>query len=27
MPQYDAIFVKPDGKVLYSNGLQDPSKH
>ena len=24
MPQYDAVFVRPDGKVLYSNGLQPP---
>jgi thiamine biosynthesis lipoprotein len=22
MPEYDAVFVKPDGKVLYSNGLR-----
>ena len=26
MPQYDAVFVCPDGKVLYSNGLQPPEK-
>jgi len=26
MPQYDAIFVTPDGKVLYSNGLAPPSQ-
>ena len=26
MPQYDAIFVTPDGKVLYSNGLAPPSR-
>jgi FAD:protein FMN transferase len=26
MPQYDAVFVCPDGKVLYSNGLQPPDK-
>ena len=25
-PQYDAVFVCPDGKVLYSNGLQPPDK-
>jgi len=24
MPQYDAVFVRPDGKVLYSNGLGPP---
>ncbi len=24
MPEYDAIFVTPDGRVLYSNGLQPP---
>src|ERR1700753_1430374 len=24
MPEYDAIFVTPDGKVLYSNGLAPP---
>ena len=24
MPQYDAIFVTPEGKVLYSNGLTPP---
>jgi FAD:protein FMN transferase len=24
MPQYDAIFVTPDGKILYSNGLAPP---
>jgi thiamine biosynthesis lipoprotein len=24
MPQYDAVFVCPDGKVLYSNGLHPP---
>ncbi|MDB6104803.1 MAG: FAD:protein transferase [Gammaproteobacteria bacterium] len=24
MPQYDAIFVTPEGKVLYSNGLAPP---
>jgi len=22
MPQYDAVFVRPDGRVLYSNGLR-----
>ena len=26
MPQYDAVFVCPDGKVLYSNGLSPPDK-
>ena len=25
MPQYDAIFVTPEGKILYSNGLAPPS--
>jgi thiamine biosynthesis lipoprotein len=25
-PQYDAVFVCPDGKVLYSNGLAPPDK-
>jgi thiamine biosynthesis lipoprotein len=25
LPQYDAIFVTPDGKVLYSNGLAPPA--
>lgn len=24
MPEYDAIFVTPDGRVLYSNGLAPP---
>jgi thiamine biosynthesis lipoprotein len=24
MPQYDAVFVCPDGRVLYSNGLAPP---
>jgi thiamine biosynthesis lipoprotein ApbE len=24
MPQYDAIFVTPEGKILYSNGLTPP---
>ncbi|HEY6484438.1 MAG TPA: FAD:protein FMN transferase [Steroidobacteraceae bacterium] len=24
MPEYDAIFVCPDGRVLYSNGLRPP---
>jgi thiamine biosynthesis lipoprotein len=24
MPQYDAIFVTPDGRILYSNGLAPP---
>jgi thiamine biosynthesis lipoprotein ApbE len=22
MPEYDAVFVLPDGRVLYSNGLR-----
>jgi thiamine biosynthesis lipoprotein len=26
MPEFDAIFVTPDGRVLYSQGLQDPSE-
>jgi len=26
MPQYDAIFVTPDGKILYSNGLASPEE-
>jgi FAD:protein FMN transferase len=26
MPQYDAVFVCPDGRVLYSNGLAPPDK-
>jgi thiamine biosynthesis lipoprotein len=25
MPEYDAVFVRPDGKVLYSNGLRPPT--
>jgi len=25
MPEYDAIFVTPDGRILYSNGLQPPA--
>ena len=25
MPEYDAVFVNPDGKVLYSNGLRPPA--
>jgi thiamine biosynthesis lipoprotein len=25
MPEYDAVFVTPDGKVLYSNGLRPPN--
>jgi hypothetical protein len=25
MPEYDAIFVTPEGKVLYSNGLAPPA--
>src|SRR5256886_13650681 len=24
MPEYDAVFVCPDGRVLYSNGLRPP---
>ena len=24
MPEYDAIFITPDGRVLYSNGLKPP---
>ncbi|HET9391770.1 MAG TPA: FAD:protein FMN transferase [Steroidobacteraceae bacterium] len=24
MPEYDAIFVTPDGRILYSNGLRPP---
>jgi thiamine biosynthesis lipoprotein len=24
MPQYDAVFVTPDGRILYSNGLAPP---
>jgi thiamine biosynthesis lipoprotein len=24
MPQYDAVFVTPEGKILYSNGLEPP---
>jgi FAD:protein FMN transferase len=24
MPEYDAVFVTPDGRILYSNGLQPP---
>jgi FAD:protein FMN transferase len=31
MPQYDAVFVTPEGKILYSNGLapppEAPAKH
>jgi thiamine biosynthesis lipoprotein len=26
MPEYDAVFVCPDGRVLYSNGLQPPQQ-
>ncbi|HET9331801.1 MAG TPA: FAD:protein FMN transferase, partial [Steroidobacteraceae bacterium] len=26
MPEYDAVFVCPDGRVLYSNGLRPPSE-
>jgi thiamine biosynthesis lipoprotein len=25
MPEYDAVFVTPEGKVLYSNGLRPPN--
>ena len=25
MPEYDAVFVLPDGRVLYSNGLRPPA--
>jgi thiamine biosynthesis lipoprotein len=25
MPEYDAIFVTPDGRILYSNGLRPPN--
>jgi thiamine biosynthesis lipoprotein len=25
LPEYDAVFVAPDGKVLYSNGLRPPA--
>jgi thiamine biosynthesis lipoprotein len=25
MPEYDAVFVCPDGRVLYSNGLRPPA--
>jgi thiamine biosynthesis lipoprotein len=25
MPEYDAVFVTPDGQVLYSNGLRPPT--
>jgi hypothetical protein len=24
MPEYDAVFVLPDGRMLYSNGLRPP---
>lgn len=26
MPEYDAIFVTPDGRILYSNGLRPPGQ-
>ena len=26
MPEYDAVFVLPDGRVLYSNGLRPPAQ-
>ena len=26
MPQYDAVFVTPEGKILYSNGLAPPDE-
>jgi hypothetical protein len=25
MPKFDAIFITPDGRVLYSHGLEPPS--
>ena len=25
MPEYDAVFILPDGRVLYSNGLRPPA--
>ena len=25
MPEYDAVFITPDGKILYSNGLRPPN--
>ena len=25
MPEYDAVFVTPDGRMLYSNGLRPPA--
>src|SRR5579863_9058720 len=25
MPEFDAVFVTPDGKILYSNGLRPPN--
>jgi len=25
MPEYDAVFITPEGKVLYSNGLRPPN--
>jgi hypothetical protein len=25
MPEFDAVFVTPEGKVLYSNGLRPPN--
>jgi thiamine biosynthesis lipoprotein len=25
MPEYDAVFITPEGKVLYSNGLRPPA--
>ena len=25
MPEYDAIFITPDGRILYSNGLRPPN--
>ena len=24
MPEYDAVFITPDGRILYSNGLRPP---
>ncbi len=25
MPEYDAVFITPEGKILYSNGLRPPN--
>jgi hypothetical protein len=27
MPEYDAVFVDPTGKVFYSNGLRPAEPH